>query len=223
MIHFGPGGGIYYFDGAWRGYAFGWPLYDNYYDWWDDDGVIVNGSYYDASYATSQAQTSPAAPPAPPRELSDEEKADEALADGDADAAARRYSDLLQVSPSDAMLQRKLAVAMLDQKKPVEGVAVMAQAYAVRPELALKPLEGVFLGDSGQQRRRLNAAVTYAHSVDSASAWLVVMALMQGEGRDDVAANMLPRAEAEGLDPELVKQWKRALGIQEEPAKNTRN
>ncbi len=226
-FHLGSG---YTYSPWWRPWTYPTYRYDDYYGyggyygrWWYPwtnysygystplvygpvDPYVLTGvspaAVYAAAYnaQTAQQQAQPAREPTPL------EKADAMLMYGDSKGAIDAYRRYLDAVPDDAPVMRSLAVALLDQKRFDEAVAVLAMAYEKQPRLARTPIDPALFGDAAGLRRRLNAAVTYANRVNSGSAWLLVAALMQCEGREDVALRIVERARAAGLaDPIAVQ------------------
>jgi tetratricopeptide (TPR) repeat protein len=154
--------------------------------------------------AALSAQAAQAAQP--PREPTPLEKADALLLYGEPKASAEAYRKYLEDAPDDASAMRSLAIAMLQLRRFDEAVAVMAMAYDKQPRLARTPIDPAFFGDAAGLRKSLNSAVNYANRVNSGSAWLLVAALMQAEGRDDVALRMAERARAAGLAEPVATQ-----------------
>ncbi len=107
---------------------------------------------------------------------------------------------------------RRLAVALLKDKRLEEGVAMMAMAYRTDSLLADETLIGSLFDDDQELRRLLQKCVIHANRTELASAWLTVAVMMQAEDRDERALKMVDRASEAGLDTEIVDSMKRALG-----------
>ena len=126
-----------------------------------------------------------------------------------------KYSEAAEVlaveiaqSPNDTERKRLLAVANAGLRDYEAAAAVMLDVYESDPEIAVYPLDQDGLFESSLDLRRLVVgAVRYAQRVGTARAWLLVAVLMQAEGRENVAAEMLNRAAAQGLDDDIVKAW----------------
>lgn len=73
---------------------------------------------------------------------------------------------------------------------------LFAEAYSEDPGLNDRAMSGEALGVRATELRRMvTRAVAHAHRVDRPDAWLMVAVLMQAEGRDDLARQMLKRAQ----------------------------
>ena len=171
------------------------------------DPYIATGVNPAAIYAAAYAAMNPA-PAAPAvREPTPLERADALLMYGEPKAAAEAYRKYLEDAPGDAAPMRSLAVALLQQRRFDEAVAVMAMAYEREPRLARTAIDPLFFEDSANLRKSVNAMVTYANRVNSASSWMTVATLMQAEERDDVALRMIERAKDLGLSATVVDQF----------------
>jgi hypothetical protein len=134
------------------------------------------------------------------------------LRDGMNERAISELREHLKAHDDDAKAQRVLGVALLSERRLDDGVASIRQAYRIDPGLADEPIDGYELGlDVDELRNMVLRAVTHANRADTGSAWLTVTALMQAEGRKDAARNMLERARAKGVEPEIVGAMKAAL------------
>jgi tetratricopeptide (TPR) repeat protein len=163
---------------------------------------INPAAVYAAAYNAQAAQAAQ-----PPREPTLLERADAMLMYGEAKAAAQAYRKYLEDVPDDAAAMRSLAIALLAQRRFDESIAVLAMAYEKEPRLARTPIDPAFFGEPSALRRQVNAAVTYANRVNSGSSWLLVAALMQAEGRDDVALRMATRARETGLRENVASEF----------------
>jgi hypothetical protein len=125
--------------------------------------------------------------------------------------AARNYREAysslrrhLRAEPTDAQAMRLLALTLAQQGKLSDAAAMTRMAYRTNPNLAVYPFDPVELGFTEATLRRLaNTCVTYAHRVDSASAFLLAASVVQAEWREDVAQRLLERAEGQGLDRDI--------------------
>lgn len=128
--------------------------------------------------------------------------------------AAKAYREHLVDEPDDALAVRELGMVLMETKRVTEGVAVIALAYDMDPSLAAKAIEEVmFPGGARDLRHAVTRAVTFGHKTKSGAAWLTVAMLMQGQGRNDRALEMLERAELVGLNPDIVEAMKRELRL----------
>lgn len=145
--------------------------------------------------------------------LSELEKGDERLGQGKAKEAVDHYLKHLETAPDDTEAMRSLAVALLDSNKVDQACAVLALAYERTPELVRRPMEqSRFPGTATDLRGRLTTLVHHANRTGAASAWLSSVVLAQAERRDAAARNMLGKAKAAGLKPELVTAFESTLG-----------
>ena len=152
----------------------------------------------------------PEAEPAPP--LTSLEIAEELMRLGEFDAAIAAYRDHLADNPEDADGVRALGIALFLTNQQDAGSAMIRMAYGRDPSLSGRPLTQALFGSSQRRMRNAaNAAVRRAHRLDTASAWLTVTVLMQAEGRERVAGQMLERAVYQYLEPELATELRAAL------------
>lgn len=108
---------------------------------------------------------------------------------------------------------RLLAIALAGDGNLNQAAATLLAAYQHEPGLALRPLDGEALFKGPLELRRLvTSAVRRAHQAESAEAWLLVAVLMQTEGRDRLAAEMLARAERLGLADRILDAWPTPAG-----------
>ncbi len=155
---------------------------------------------------------SPAAPPAPVQESTPLDRGQRAIREQDAAKAVKELRAHLRQDPADGSAMRLLAIALFENGSLDDGAAVLRNAYRTTPALIDEPISHEDLGLSAPRRREmLSEVVQHAHKVNTASAWLSVVSIMQGEGRLALARDMLDRAERAGLDLETVKAFDRAL------------
>ena len=127
-------------------------------------------------------------------------------------SAIAAYETHLGMHPDALLAQRELAVALLETKAFDRSVDLMVDAYARNPELGIVPVDDTLLGEGNRRLRRMVVrAVGHAQRVETGEAWMLVVVLMQAEGRDEVAARMLDRAVAHGLDGGLATALERGL------------
>ncbi|MBX3406433.1 MAG: tetratricopeptide repeat protein [Phycisphaeraceae bacterium] len=171
------------------------------------DPFIMSGA---ASQAILTAMAQQAI--SPPREPTVLERADALLAMGDARAATEAYRRYLEDVPDDAAVMRSLALALMEDRRLDESVAVLAMAYQKSPRLARTPIDPALIADDvASLRRRVNSAVGYANRVRSGSAWLLAAVLVQAEGRDAVALSMIDRGRDVGLSEEVAAEMTAVL------------
>ncbi|MCW5766651.1 MAG: hypothetical protein KIT68_11830 [Phycisphaeraceae bacterium] len=128
-------------------------------------------------------------------------------------SAIDSYREYLASSDTDASVMRRLAVALLEQNKVVEAVAMLAMAYDSDPDLAATPLDLSALGLNKVKRfeQLLARANIYAARTRTASAILLQTALLQGAGRTDAARRTLDRAIEAGLEARVADRFRDAL------------
>lgn len=153
----------------------------------------------------------PAPAPEPQEPLSNRELGDAALRANRADWAAVAYREHLKENPGDAEVKRLLGVALIARRAMNEGVALVALAYREDPTLAERPLADDLLGDRLRLRSLIDRASGHARRVNTASSWLAMAALVQAQGKPDVAAKLVERARAQGLDATVADRLIREL------------
>ena len=191
--------------------------YSGYEDWdrlrnscggYDNPYLMVGrdcGSYVVDPRLTAQADTGGT----PIRELSPLEKAEIAIKSGDASEASKQLKLHLRESPDDAGVERLLAIALIDDRKVDQGVAVLLHAYTKQPQLAVDALEPRTLsGGELELRHRFSVVMDYANRVKTGAAYFAASVLAQSEGRFDVAGKMLDKAIAMGLDKKVAEEMK---------------
>ena len=190
-------------------------FYSAYEDWdrartsycYDNPYMIVGS---DRSYVVDPrltAQTDAAGVAV--RELTPLEKAEFALRSGDAGEATKQLKQHLKDSPDDAGVERLLAMALLDDRKVDQGVAVMLHAYMKQPQLAADALEPRLLsGGELEHRHRFTTVMDYANRVKTGASYFAASVLAQSEGRFDVAGKMLDKAIAAGLDKKVAEEMR---------------
>lgn len=120
----------------------------------------------------------------------------------------------LRTHGSDADAERLLAVSLLATGQTADAAAAVRHAYRSDLKLAHDPINPAGLGFSDREFRDLvSRAVIQGNRDNSASSWLFVAVLMQGEGRTDLARNMLDRAQRAGLEPEVYNAMAAELPV----------
>ncbi|MCA9300417.1 MAG: hypothetical protein KDA28_15205, partial [Phycisphaerales bacterium] len=157
--------------------------------------------------APAPSESEAAAPPPTPLEVGAA-----AMQAGELEVAIDAYKEHLRDQPEDAWAMRQLGICLMESDRIEDGIAVVRHAYRTDPMLAEQPVARMhFALDTQRLRALVNRSVRYAHRTGSASAWLGVTALMQAEGRRDVARRMLDRAEEAGLETEIATRFAAAL------------
>jgi len=140
------------------------------------------------------------------------ERARTELGIGDPELAAALYREHLDTEPGDVEAMRALGLAQLKCGRYEDAASWVLQAYATDPVLAERPLGVWIAGDSVLAMRRLRVeALKHAGRANTPGACLVVVVLMQGEGKAEAAMKMLERAEALGLDAAVVSAMRASL------------
>lgn len=193
-------------------WSFGYGYYDYYrrYDDYPPQTIVSSPVYVDPSLLGMQSQQQPSQPSTPPTTL---DLADSAMYDGRVDQAIAGYREHLAKMPEDTEAMRRLAIALILDKKIKEGVAILSVAYEKDVSLVRKPLDMNMIPD-GERRFRdmLYQVVPFANSMRSASGYLAVAVIMQAEGRDDVALKNLKKAREAGLNSTLLTEFETELG-----------
>ncbi len=197
-------GGYYYTNYPRYGYGYGWyPPGNTYYRSGQPVANATSGwgtlSQPNAGSAASQA---PAQPAEPPTAI---EVARVSLALGNLESAEEQYRKHLKENPDDSQALREFALVMFDAERPEEGFAAMRKAYRDDPELASKPMNLRAYGFDGPRIRRLMGKVSpAANQIKSSSGWLALAVVLQGQDKARAARRMLEKAEALGLEAEIV-------------------
>lgn len=154
----------------------------------------------------------PAAQPTQQHELTLVELAEYSLSIGDAVRAADQLEAHLASEPDDSGAKRLLGVALLEQRKVEQAVAVLVQAYMDQPMLARTPIETEILaGGEMTHRARFTRLMDFANRTKTASAYFAACVLAQSEGRADVAKKLLKKAADAGLSKGVVDEMRLAL------------
>jgi cytochrome c-type biogenesis protein CcmH/NrfG len=141
-------------------------------------------------------------PPPPPTLL---ELASAAMAQRQPKVAVEALRREVREQGETAETLRLLGVALAMDRRWLDAAAVMRSAYRLDPKLATAPLDAAAAGVDGRRLRELvKGAVLAANRGESASEWLLVAALMQAEGRNELSSTMASRAAKAGLEPEIA-------------------
>ena len=101
---------------------------------------------------------------------------------------------------------RMLGLAMIADAQVADGAARILEAYRADPSLANQPIDER-LFPSGARfsiRDLVRRASIHANQADTAEAWFALAVLMQAEGRDSVALDMVIKASGVGLDQSVA-------------------
>ena len=106
-----------------------------------------------------------------------------------------------------------LGVALIADGRIDEGTEKIAEAYRLDPTLASSPLdERLFPREARFEIRDLIRKVSVrANRTNASEAWLTLGALMQAEGRDSLALDMVLKASAAGMEQEVVSPMADAM------------
>lgn len=196
-----------------RGYSYAYPN-DN----WGTSGtevVYVGATSVAPSYQSQPAQV--VHQPEPTAKTSnvpeDILRAAEHLRNGRAGNAIDVLRNFIAINDTDTLATRALAVALIENGDVSAGVSLMGLVYERDPNLASLPIDGAFWVGSDRALRELVRSVSgYANQANTPSGWLTLAALMQAEGRNHNARQMLERAERAGLQSRVLESMLRANG-----------
>lgn len=149
---------------------------------------------------------------APPAPLTADERAALRLKTGDSAGAIKAYEAILKQRPSDADAMRLLGMALIDNGRASDGIAVIGMAYRTDSSLPQRPLNPeVLQNGTARLRQHLNRVSAIANKEKSGTAWFVLATLMQAEGRNKQALAMVERARAAGVDGQVADELAAAL------------
>ena len=198
--------GRYYYDPSWYYYRRG-----TYLSTRPVNGVLTQ--QMDSTLLASQAPQ-PQIPTEPVRELTTIERATLLMAAEELPDAIEAYRDHLDEDPEDVKAMRALGLALIENNRLEDGVAMVALAYRTDPMLARSAMDLPELGLEGRRYTNLLARVLqFARRVDSGSAHLAGAVLLQADGKVAGAGRVLDRAERAGLAEEILDPMRRELGI----------
>ncbi len=163
----------------------------------------VPASGFGAATGGVQTFSQPTVTPPPPPTLL--ELASAAMAQRQPKVAVEALRREVREQGETAETLRLLGVALAMDRRWLDAAAVMRSAYRLDPKLATAPLDAAAAGVDGRRLRELvKGAVLAANRGESASEWLLVAALMQAEGRNELSSTMASRAAKAGLEPEIA-------------------
>lgn len=154
-------------------------------------------------------------------ELSEFDRADLAMVEGDWKTAADNYRDHVALAPSDAAALRLLGIALILKGDVSEGVTSIALAYERDSSLGAQVMDGDSPMSALDYRRAVSVAMHHAANVRTPEAYLAAAALKQGEGVPSVALKMLDKARAAeghggvGVKSEVEAALRAALEIRQ--------
>jgi hypothetical protein len=193
-----------YPSGAYWGSNLGWAYGPNSYGqdprlWVSNPQMIAPAQ---VTAPSANVASSPATPPQPLRPM---ELARLAIASGQPKVAIEAIRREIKEQGETTETLRLMAVAFAIDRRWNDASALMRSAYRLDTKLGASPLELVGLGFNAQSWRELvSRSVSNANRGKAASDWLLVAALMQAEGRDDLAKKMVERSLKTGLEPEIA-------------------
>lgn len=132
---------------------------------------------------------------------------------GDAGKAIEGLRAHLLDHPEDAKAKRLLGIIYIDQGHAPEGAGWVYDAYNADPSLTSKPFDAAAAGVTVDQMKAMQRAVLdYATQANSPSSWLTVIALLQAEGKNELAKSTVTKAVEAGLPALIVDPLRAALG-----------
>jgi len=184
------------------------------YPWYTDWTGTSSYTYYNPVVVESlpATQVEPAPAPVDVSTLPAQDRAIALWSSGNRADAITAMREHLKADPTDADALRTLSIIMLDDKRFDDSFALMRQAYRTDVALADQPIDTRKLNLSTSKLRELVAAASVpANKTKSASAWLTIAVLMQGQKRDDLAHTMLKRAGDQGLEMRILDSFRANL------------
>jgi hypothetical protein len=137
-----------------------------------------------------------------------EPTATDLISTGQTQQAMDLLLDELITQPDDPERLRLLAVSMAGNGDFVPAANILLAVYQSDPLISVYPLDGsAVFGSRRALRQIIIGAVKDVQKRESPQGWLLVAMLKQAQGQDDVAAKMIQRAQALGLDPSIVRAW----------------
>lgn len=201
---YGHGGA--YGGRGYSGFGYGWSPPGNTYYLNGYPAPTQTAGWGTLGQPNMTAPPPPAQPVEPPTAI---ELARFALATGELEAAEQQYREHIKEHTDDSQALREFALTMFELERPDEGFAAIRKAYRDQPELAAMPLDLRRFGFDGSRTRKLMGKVSpTANRLETSSAWLALAVLLQGQDKDRAAARMIDKAEAAGLDPEIVSRFR---------------
>ncbi|MFN0132867.1 MAG: tetratricopeptide repeat protein [Phycisphaerales bacterium] len=179
---------------------------------YDYSTPVIQGFYTSmaADPGLRQAVTPLAVPSVP---LTRAERGDAALRAGDARLAISEYAAHLKEQPDDTMAMRSMGLALLDDARIDDAIAVISQAYRADPSLADQPVrKDAFVKGAKRLRDNLLRLSGHANKINTGASWHALAVLMQAEGRNENAGAMVKRAKKLGFDQAVVARMESALG-----------
>jgi hypothetical protein len=141
-------------------------------------------------------------------EMSDAERAENALLQGDYPLAIDRYESCLKQTPEDAASMRCLAVALLNSNRVPDSLSKFGEAYRLDPTLAGQPMSLDYFKDGSESiSSLLQRVVPIANRSKEYDASLAAAVLMQAQGRNKEAARMLEKAVKKGLPQAIEREF----------------
>ncbi len=130
------------------------------------------------------------------------------------EASANALREHLRAFPRDVVAMRLLSLALIGQREPAEGVALLVMAYQLDPTLAYRPVSVEFENSSDSRAalsRVSEFAVAFAQKTGTSSSWLAAIVTLQGLDRKAPASRLLKRAEDNGLEARIADELRKAL------------
>jgi hypothetical protein len=193
------------------GFAYPWGYSGGSYYGYGYDTVYGSYAAYDPALYHAPVQLPPAPVTIDTPPATEKERGDTLLEAGAFKQAITAYKAHLNDNPGDAGAMRSLGMALIADSQLQDGVAMVAMAYKADPALASEPVQGALLSGAGGVRAMVERVSVFANRVKLPSAWLTLAALMQAEGRNQLAGRMIDRARQAGLEAGLAAQMQAAL------------
>jgi hypothetical protein len=183
------------------------------YPWYTDwTGTTTYTRYNPVVMESTPAPSEPAPAPVDVSTLLPRDRAIALWSEGNRSDAITAMREHLKLNSTDADALRTLAIIMLDDKRFDDSFALMRQAYRTDASLAEQPIDTRKLNLTPTKLRELVVTASVpANKAKSASGWLTIAVLMQGQKRDDLAQNMLQRAGDQGLEMKIIDSFRANL------------
>jgi hypothetical protein len=173
--------------------------------------AVPGGGFGASPGGLSPSSQATLTPPPPPTLL---ELAAAAMSQRQPKVAVEALRREIREQGEQAETLRRLGVALAMDRRWLDAAAVMRSAYRLDAKLGTTPLDVAAVGvDDRRLRELVKGAVLAANRGKSASEWLLVAALMQAEGREELATTMAWRAAKAGLEPEIASGF--GVGVRE--------
>ncbi len=137
------------------------------------------------------------------------------LLEGSMERALVAYADAVNRDaggdPERFDVRRERALALLCAGECAEASRVMREAYEEEPALASTPMDLSWDARGRVLRDAARRAARGAAADGTASAWMTLAVVTHAQGRTSAAVRLLDRAEAQGLDGEVLAALREAM------------